>query len=92
MNGSGMNGSEKRTFEAIVRFFGPLEEVLGTPEETLTLSYPQSDASLRGSLEAAFPGLKGRVYSIAVDQAIVAEGQTIREAREIALLPPFAGG
>lgn len=78
--------------KTLVRFFGPLEEVLGVPEKTVTLSYPQSDVSLRDALVAAFPRLHGRVFSIAVDQVIVAEGQTITAAREIALLPPFAGG
>ena len=87
-----MKSIEVRECETTVRFFGPLEEVLGAPEKTVTLTYPQSDGSLRAALEAAFPELHGQVFSVAVDQVIVAEGQSITEAREIALLPPFAGG
>ena len=87
-----MKSIEEREGETVVRFFGPLEELLGVPEETLTLAYPHSGASLRGALETAFPGLRGQLFSVAVDRVLVAEGQTITEAREIALLPPFAGG
>ncbi len=86
------NSRQKTQSEVVVRFFGPLEEALGKAEGVIRLEYPQTEATLRNQLLIAFPSLKGRVFAIAVDQAILGEGDSVISAGEIALLPPFAGG
>ena len=91
MNSTG-DRTETMQGEVVVRFFGPLEEILGESEGVISLEYPQTAATLRNQLEIAFPRLKGGVFAIAVDQAILGEGRSISSAGEIALLPPFAGG
>lgn len=71
--------------------FGPLSEEF-PPEAGVELTLPLPAAALRESLVEAFPVLKEHTFRIAVDKRIPREETVITEAREIALLPPFAGG
>lgn len=73
-----------------VRGFGPLEDVIADAE--LELDLPQRIGAIRETLQKRWPALSSQRFAIAVDQRMVAEDETVTEAREIALLPPFAGG
>jgi len=75
-----------------IRFFGPLTDLVPTPVTTTELSLPCTVAQIRQYLEGRAPKLAGRPYRIAVDEVIRKEEDTISSIREIALLPPFAGG
>lgn len=75
-----------------IRFFGPLEEVVGFPESQMEITLPQSEASMRQAINDLFPPLRGEFFRIAVDEEMISEGAVIGDAREIACLPPFAGG
>ena len=82
--------SETRTVRLSV--FGPLTDVLGPEGREMELSFPVDADRLRRELAERYPELDGRRYQIAVDERIVRGNEPISEAREIALLPPFAGG
>lgn len=73
-----------------VRGFGPLEDVIADAE--LELDLPQHTGAIRETLQKRWPALSSQRFAIAVDQRMVAEDETVTKAREIALLPPFAGG
>jgi molybdopterin converting factor small subunit len=73
-----------------VRGFGPLEDVI--PEAELELNLPQHTGAIREALQQRWPALSSQRFTIAVDQRIRGEEAIVRSAREIALLPPFAGG
>lgn len=77
---------------AVLRFFGPLEDVVGVREATMDPHLPVTARALGEAIRDAYPTLDGVRYSLAVDGAFV-EGEALVEAAgEIALLPPFAGG
>jgi len=75
-----------------LRFFGPLTDLVGEQAAIGDLPFPCTIARLREILEARSPQLKKQTYRIAVDEVIREETDVIGSAREIALLPPFAGG
>ena len=79
---------------AMVRLsvFGPLTEVLESGELELEITLPASAEVLREELTRLRPSLSGRRFQIAVDERIVRGSDRVESAREIALLPPFAGG
>lgn len=70
--------------------FGPLTEVLESGE--LELALPATAEGLREELTRLRPLLSGHRFQIAVDERIVRGSDRVESAREIALLPPFAGG
>lgn len=71
--------------------FGPLSEVISTTA-TVTVGLPITGAALREAVLDAYPELRERTFRLAVDKRIPGDEAIITEAREIALLPPFAGG
>lgn len=72
--------------------FGPLTEVLESAELELELALPATAEGLREELAQLRPSLSGHRFQIAVDERIVRGSDRVESAREIALLPPFAGG
>lgn len=74
-----------------IKYFGRLEELTGTAEETLDLA-----ASTVGELRAAVvdkhSALKEASYRIAVDHQIAEDTTLLNTGAEVALLPPFSGG
>ena len=86
------NGADTRLVTTTIRFFGPLEDLVGCSEAQVEISLPQAEASLRNAIDGRFPVLEGEFFRLAVDEEIVAEGQMISRVREISCLPPFAGG
>ncbi len=75
-----------------IRTFGPLTDLVGEGIVT-ELDVPISVATLRHTLTTRYPAIAQTPFRIAVDGVIVAEDYSITDdPREIALLPPFAGG
>ena len=75
-----------------ITLFGPLTDVVETPEFDLELPLPQVARELDVRLRRLVPSLAEHRFQLAVDERIVPGHEVITEAREIALLPPFAGG
>ncbi|MFP4567186.1 MAG: MoaD/ThiS family protein [Spirochaetaceae bacterium] len=75
-----------------VAAFGPLTDVLGSEPLEVSVPLPMTAASLREELIRRFPGLAGHRFRLAADERLMPEEASIAAAREIALLPPFAGG
>jgi molybdopterin synthase catalytic subunit len=77
-----------------VRLFGGLAERAGGPRTRLTLPDDATVADLRPALAARHPSLEamlGRV-NVAVDLEVADDARPLAGAREIAVLPPVAGG
>ena len=74
-----------------LKYFGRLEELVGAAEETLDLQ-AGTVAELKQAITAKYSDLADASFTIAVDQQIAEDQQTIQPGAEIALLPPFSGG
>jgi molybdopterin converting factor small subunit len=76
-----------------VSVFGPLTDVLDTPDLAVELALPASADRIDVELRRTLPVLDGRRYQIAADECIVRGDDIVGETvAELALLPPFAGG
>ena len=74
-----------------VKYFGMIEELVGKSSEFIDKSKFLNDTSTsKHVLLELYPQLKGVSFQIAVDKALNRE--VTNESKEIALLPPFAGG
>lgn len=77
-----------------VLYFGVARDCAGISSEEIDLAEGSTVEELWSALVARHPGLaacKG-ISRIAVDMSYVGEGETISGAREIAIIPPVAGG
>lgn len=77
-----------------VRLFGGLTERVGSSRLTLELDDTATVADLRAAVADRHPALApllGRV-SVAVDLEVAGDDRALADAREVALLPPVAGG
>lgn len=74
-----------------VTLFGPLTDH-AAPPVTVDVTFPLSVAHLRRCILDAYPAFATVPFRIAVDGRIQTEETIVEAAREIALLPPFAGG
>ena len=74
-----------------LKYFGRLEELTGTAEESIDLN-AKTVGELREAITAKYTDLASASFTIAVEQQIAADQQTIEPGAEIALLPPFSGG
>jgi len=70
--------------------FGPLTDIFA--EQDLDLALPARASEIETHLVAAIPELSAHRFSLAVDDALVGPDDRVESAREISLLPPFAGG
>lgn len=75
-----------------VRFFGPLTDQVGNPEETIEIEFPTTPREIRAVIELRHPTIAGAQYRVAVDETLTADDATVTKASELALLPPFSGG
>ena len=73
-----------------IKYFGLLAEVTQCNEELFEFS-GSNVAALREALYIKYPLLNGKNFQIAQNQVLVNNDIKITE-KEIALLPPFAGG
>lgn len=86
-----MNGTHVRID---VRLFGGLTERAGTGRTSIELSDDACVGDLRRALSEAHPGLAGLMAStnVAVDLEVADDATPLAGSREVALLPPVAGG
>jgi MoaE-MoaD fusion protein len=77
-----------------VRLFGGLADRVGSPRLEVELPADATVADLRTAVAAAHPPLAPLLArtSVAVDLEVARDEQPLRDAREVALLPPVAGG
>ncbi len=73
-----------------VIFFGVLTEVTGTSRKHY--GNVKSFSDLRHRIEDDFPGIIHYNFRIAVNNEISDGEPVLKEADEVAYLPPFAGG
>lgn len=73
-----------------IKCFGSLTDIIATEIEMKIAA--KTVASLIEFLEAQYPLLKGKTYSVAVNRQIVDKDFPIQETDEISLLAPFSGG
>ena len=73
-----------------IKYFGLLAEVTLCNEEQIEFSGTHVSA-LRETLYTKYPLLNKKNFQIAQGQVLV-HNETILSGKEIALLPPFAGG
>ena len=77
--------------EVEVKYFGMIAEALERTHETLHID-TSSEINVKEFFQDRYPELKKMSYSIAIDQEIKTTLTIGSEVKEIALLPPFAGG
>jgi len=75
-----------------ILYFGMISELTNCSEEIISFEADGSVQQLQGTLTEKYPNLKKIQYKIAVDQSIAAKDMILSSTKEIALLPPFAGG
>ena len=73
-----------------IKYFGLLAEITHCQEESIEFS-GSTILELRENLYQKYPDLKNKNFQVAQDQVLV-ENQSLVTEKEIALLPPFAGG
>lgn len=75
-------------------FFASLQDVVGQPELTLDVASDWTVAHLLDELALLHPDLKPLrgAYRVAVDCEFAQEEQSLRGAKEVALIPPVSGG
>ena len=76
----------------VIKAFGITKDILGAREMIIDLE-GDTVGSLRGALKKRYPPLlEIRSLMIAVNNVYAADGQSIGESDEIALIPPVSGG
>lgn len=73
-----------------IKYFGLIAEITQCENETIAFS----EASLKELLAQLFikyPSLKEKEFQVAQDQELISK-ETLLTGKELALLPPFAGG
>lgn len=73
-----------------ILFFGQLIDKTGCSR--MHLDNPGTIAQLKEQLFLKFPKLSSTTYTIALNNQLVLEDQTISENSTIAFMPPFSGG
>jgi molybdopterin synthase sulfur carrier subunit len=75
-----------------VQYYGMISEKLQCSSEEMELDMSNGEIDLRSMFEEKYPALKEMSYQIAVNQELTETVDSATTVREIALLPPFAGG
>lgn len=80
--------------EITVRYFGQIEEYIGTSRHQLYIPNSFDLTALKKLLQTVYPKLSDLSYSMAVDQKMITNTNTkrIQSVKEVALFPPFSGG
>ena len=73
-----------------IKYFGLIAEITQCEHETIDFS-ENSLKELIEQLYIKYPGLKVKEFQVAQDQELISN-ETLLTGKEIALLPPFAGG
>ncbi len=75
-----------------LKYFGLIAECCQQSEELLQLPAGSTAADLKLLLEQKYPILIRKSYQLYRNQQLAVDTVLLREADELALLPPFAGG
>lgn len=76
-----------------VMAFGITREILGQREVKIELDNGHTVADLRSHLTSVYPGVAGlKSLLVAVNNEYADDHQVLKEADEIALIPPVSGG
>ncbi|MBV1924787.1 MAG: MoaD/ThiS family protein [Flavobacteriaceae bacterium] len=73
-----------------IKYFGLIAEITQCAHETLIFS-ESSLNELLAQLYIKYPRLKEKEFQVAQDQELISK-ETVLTGKELALLPPFAGG
>ena len=73
-----------------IKYFGLIAEITQCDHETFNFS-ESSLNELLAELFIKYPLLKEKEFQVAQDQELISK-ETVLTGKEIALLPPFAGG
>ena len=76
--------------EVIVNYYGMIAEAIEKHEERLVL--PEDGINVRQFMNERYPRLSSMTFAVAIDQELRDELVAGEKIREVALLPPFAGG
>ena len=76
----------------LINYFGLIAEHLEKTSEEIAIQTTEDTIDLRVFFETRYPVLKNLSYKIAVNQEFKERLDVATEVKEIALLPPFAGG
>lgn len=76
--------------EVEVNYFGMIAEKLN--KQTEKLNFPEHCSDIKSYMSDMYPTLKSMTYTVAIDQELKNEYTAGDGIREIAILPPFAGG
>ena len=74
----------------IVKFFGPLAEIIGASE--LRVDGITHTKALEEKIRKDFPMFANYKTLVSVNKRLVQESQALKDGDEVAFLPPFAGG
>ena len=74
-----------------IKYFGAIEEVTGTTEESFSLDQSNSLQDIKKQLLTKYEGMNDLSFQLAVNQSLT-ESATLQDGDEVAVLPPFAGG
>lgn len=73
-----------------IKYFGLIAEITQREHETIDFS-EDSLTELLSHLYLKYPSLKDQEFQVAQDQELISS-ETLLTGKELALLPPFAGG
>ncbi len=73
-----------------VLFFGQLTDKVGCTKTMIP--NPGHIAAFKKAIEVTYPLLKQAKYTVALNNKIAEDSETIQEHDKIALMPPFSGG
>ena len=76
--------------EVKVLFFGMIAEKMGMESDIVDSSYFSEDVPHVDAFKKIYPALRDLSFQVAVDRQL--NGSVLESTKEIALLPPFAGG
>lgn len=75
-----------------VQYYGMIAELIQKDSEEVLLDFEGDALNIKNHMEFVYPELKEMTFQVAIDQVLKNEIKITDEIKEIALLPPFAGG
>lgn len=78
--------------EIRILFFGITAEIHGNAEEIINHKSWDINLSGKENIIQLFPSLESTTFAVAINQELNYLPKAIEEIKEIAILPPFAGG
>jgi len=86
-----MSGSRVDS-QLVIRYWGMLEDIVGKDAELVEVPAHWKVRDLLDWVRNEYPAVSDVLYRVAVDGDFASEDDTLDGVREVALMPPFAGG